>query len=945
MPSLVAYNPNGIVENALQFGTIVMSVNGSVNLGFLSWCPGFGICNQYIIITDTYTKGRTSQGNAGPMGFCTEDLTDSSLISSINKLAASKSSGPFITLQDAITWAISEGFFIINQDYPSIVTNGCVLNLDAGLPASYPLVLSNWYDLSGNGNIGTLNGATYSSSFYGNLSFVSSNSNYVSFASTSNIPSGNTNYTISVWFSASSIGDKGLVGWGNYGSTNEVNAFRLSSTGLINYWWANDLSVNVSINTNTWYNAVATFDGTTREIWLNGSLIGSDTPINHNVTTTSNLTIGRTNNTEYFDGSIGEVQIFNRSLTFNEIIQNYNALLPRYNGSYVDPCNAPPNCTPFISVWRTTSPNESITLPYSVAGTYDGTIDWGDGNITSNTYANRSHTYTTPGDYTVTILGTVNEWSFRAYGGDNTKIRSVLRWGSLNMGNAGGNFENCTSLRLDSVVDVLDLTGIYSGSSMFNNCTSLTTINRVNEWNTSGLTHTDYMFNAARSLVQPSFSGWNVSNVTRMDYMFSQTPFNGYISNWDVSKVTSLENTFYSATSFNQNINSWNVSSVTNLSQTFFRALSFNQPLSSWDVSNVTNMSGTFAITPFNQNINNWDVSKVTTLYFTFWSATTFNQPLSGWNVSNVTDMSQTFREAYEFNQNINNWDTSKNTTLAITFYNAYKFNQPLSGWNVSNVTNMSQTFRTEPPVATSFNQPIGNWNTSAVTTTLAMFYSSQVFNQPLSGWNTSNITNMSFMFRSPCPFNQNIGNWDVSKVTNMRGTFNNQFNNGGSPSISGWNVSNVTNMSEMFYSNGDFNQPIGNWNTSAVTNMSAMFFQPAPPFFPQGSFNQSLSGWNTSNVTNMSSMFERHIGFNQNIGIWNVTGVTNFSRFMFGKTSAQYSSSNLNAIYNGWSSQNVKPSLSINFGTINFTSAGAAGKAILTGSPYNWVIVDGGQV
>jgi hypothetical protein len=65
----------------------------------------------------------------------------------------------------------------------------------------------------------------------------------------------------------------------------------------------------------------------------------------------------------------------------------------------------------------------------------------------------------------------------------------------------------------------------------------------------------------------------------------------------------------------------------------------------------------------------------------------------------------------------------------------------------------------------------------------------------------------------------------------------------------------------------------------------------------------------------------------------------------MFGKTSAQYSSSNLNAIYNGWSGQNVKPNLSINFGAINYTSAGAAGKAILTGSPYNWVIVDGGQV
>ena len=32
------------------------------------------------------------------------------------------------------------------------------------------------------------------------------------------------------------------------------------------------------------------------------------------------------------------------ALTSNEIFTNYNALLPRYNGTYVDPCNAPPDC-------------------------------------------------------------------------------------------------------------------------------------------------------------------------------------------------------------------------------------------------------------------------------------------------------------------------------------------------------------------------------------------------------------------------------------------------------------------------------------------------------------------------------------------------------------------------------------------------------------------------
>jgi hypothetical protein len=346
MPNLVAYNPGGLVADALQFGTIVMDVNNTVNPGSLIWCPDYGICDQYFIITDSYTNGKTSQINSRAMGFPTTGLTDSALILSINKLAASKSSGPFATLTNAITWAISEGYFIINQEYPSIVTSGCILNLDASLPASYPLVLSNWYDLSGNGNTGTLSGATYSSSSYGNLLFVSSSSNYISFASTSNIPSGNSNYTISTWFNPSSLGTKGLVGWGNYGTTNQVNSFRLSATGLVNSWQGNDLSVTTSLSTSTWYNAVVNFNGTTREIWVNGVSAGSDTPTSHNVTTTSNLTIGVTNNTEYFDGSIGEVQIFNRALTSTEIVQNYNALLPRYNNTYTDPCITPVYCTP-----------------------------------------------------------------------------------------------------------------------------------------------------------------------------------------------------------------------------------------------------------------------------------------------------------------------------------------------------------------------------------------------------------------------------------------------------------------------------------------------------------------------------------------------------------------------------------------------------------------------
>jgi hypothetical protein len=88
--------------------------------------------------------------------------------------------------------------------------------------------------------------------------------------------------------------------------------------------------------------------------------------------------------------------------------------------------------------------------------------------------------------------------------------------------------------------------------------------------------------------------------------------------------------------------------------------------------------------------------------------------------------------------------------------------------------------------------------------------------------------------------------------------------------------------------------------------------------------------------------MFKDAPAFNQNIGTWNVANVSNFSNFMLGKTDATFSTTNLNAIYNGWSTQAVQSSLDITFGTAKYTGAATAGRLILTGTAL-WTITDGG--
>jgi hypothetical protein len=60
-------------------------------------------------------------------------------------------------------------------------------------------------------------------------------------------------------------------------------------------------------------------------------------------------------------------------------------------------------------------------------------------------------------------------------------------------------------------------------------------------------------------------------------------------------------------------------------------------------------------------------------------------------------------------------------------------------------------------------------------------------------------------------------------------------------------------------------------------------------------------------------------------------------------KTPSTFSTTNLDAIYNGWSSRPVLASKSITFGTAKRTAASTAGRATLTNSPNLWTITDGG--
>ena len=215
----------------------------------------------------------------------------------------------------------------------------------------------------------------------------------------------------------------------------------------------------------------------------------------------------------------------------------------------------------FTTTWTTTAPNETITLPYDAAGTYSGSIDWGDSNTDVNSFANNTHTYAVAGTYTVQIIGDCIGWNFGAYSG-STYITSVVHWGQLQLGaDIGIYFKSCPNLNLSLVSDVLDLTGITSFSSMFES-SGITTINNINLWNTSNVTQMKLMFRGATAFNQAL--SFDTSSVADMSRMFqSATAFNQPLSTFDTSNVTNMRFMFSGADAFDQNIGSWNVANVT----------------------------------------------------------------------------------------------------------------------------------------------------------------------------------------------------------------------------------------------------------------------------------------------------------------------------------------------------------------------------------------------
>lgn len=212
--------------------------------------------------------------------------------------------------------------------YRQIVTNGLQLSLDAADLNSYPGSGTTWRDLSENNNPISLSGSpTFSSNFYGGILFNGTAQQGSSSLSNISVP-GAVTVCACVRHSTVPATIQRYVTL-----PSEQAVIRHNGSGAFNFYITTGGTIKqnitagvISVNTNYYF--CGTWDGTTMRSYRNGVAIGTPSTPGGTMTTISTTAL-ISNAGEPMDGTIFNVQVYNRALSAAEIAQNYQVLAPR----------------------------------------------------------------------------------------------------------------------------------------------------------------------------------------------------------------------------------------------------------------------------------------------------------------------------------------------------------------------------------------------------------------------------------------------------------------------------------------------------------------------------------------------------------------------------------------------------------------------------------------
>jgi hypothetical protein len=230
---------------------------------------------------------------------------------------------------------------------PSIIRDGLSLYLDSTNTKSYPGTGTTWFDLSGNNNHGTL--VNFTGEGVGTASGFDSSTGYMMFdrhlgvsdtiqnnrVTINSSPTlaqclSENRVTIELWIRMDTYYCTALTRWAGpwevYYCSNLVHRTigTGGSDGNSGYSYINQLG--------KFHHIIATHTGSNRTLYVNGVNVLNQANIVTGQNSTAVLGLGAYSNGNYaFVGAIPTFRLYNRALTQDEILQNYNATKGRYN--------------------------------------------------------------------------------------------------------------------------------------------------------------------------------------------------------------------------------------------------------------------------------------------------------------------------------------------------------------------------------------------------------------------------------------------------------------------------------------------------------------------------------------------------------------------------------------------------------------------------------------
>ena len=498
------------------------------------------------------------------------------------------------------------------------------------------------------------------------------------------------------------------------------------------------------------------------------------------------------------------------------------------------------------TVWRTTTANETVTIPFqynhhnntTIAQAINFDIDWGDGTSESYQATNTNtayvqHTYVNAGDHEVKIKGRCSGLFMGSSSGGNdatnrNRLIEVKNWGDTKITGIAYMLAYCENV----VVTATDSpTRLASGTSgavyytqarrMFYNCNSIINLD-ISMWDPTLWDDVNYMyemFSSLRNCEELKIPSGISANVGNLMYCF-------YLVGYDSSAGCTIE---------------WNDFTNSNNSQNFSYFMNACKikgtcKLNNWTIGTIA--STTYALNPIvgtdtnaRLELKNW--STTGSGFITMANAIRNSQyaylDTSGWEANmteNVTNWAYFGYAARGIKQiiGLNNWKFNSGTNFFFFMYDmrSLLFGPPGSDTNFAsdafdNPSNTNLSF-VQAFYLTGYNGDggdhtnsyppnVSNWDMSAAGDITGMFYSAQ-YNAgvDISNWDMSGVTNCNQLFYNFC---------NVSRPTTVTTQFNN-LSSSCTSFINCWRGSGVTNA--IFNSNCDL---------SGVTTFSHSLYYP----------------------------------------------------------------------------------------------------------------------